>query len=240
MTERDDFDSERLEVFKNYFDSLEDSELTSSGEEIAKRVYEIPTSEESKYAAYQFTINTASFRVSVEKNTPEKFVSVYYPSRLDELTADEMYREVTCVIDSAYPRRRYTPQALLIHQDGREEKYDLTNHWDGKLYEKSVNNQGLKGVVHYFESDYIMPASMSAQGRKDAFFVHGFINEAGIIEEFVRMQHAKASSLDNEFSGELLKRHKGYVEHNIQAEVFEFKDKMGYICAQNPTPKIGF
>ncbi len=239
MTERDDSEN-RLEPYRDWYNRLKEQENSPLGKEINEGIYKFPESEESRYANYQFTINAASFIVSVEKDIPEKFVTVHFPSRLGALSADELYKEVTYVIDSAYPDRRFTPHATLYLQDGREEQLDLSNFWEGRLYEKYVDNPDLKEVVHYLEADFNLPAALPSSGSSKAFFAHGFINEAGIVQEFVRMTHIKASNLDSQFVAELLSRHREYAGSDIETEANKFSGKMKYICDQNPPPKIGF
>ncbi len=233
MIEQGDLGDWRLEPFRDSFNDSNDAEESSSSGEENPGVYHFPQEEESEYNLYSFYINAADFRVRTELEATQRSITTIYPSKIDTFSETDILDNAKRIADYVEPQNPIYTQTIFIYKDQKRVKIDLVNTIDEQSYENLINNPDLEKLGFAFS--YQIPLANSFPPIRAWIGLSLMLkNEDGIIEESVKIKDQLANHLDGQFAGELLTRHRGYVEDDANMEITDFKDKMKYICNHNP------
>jgi hypothetical protein len=120
-----------------------------------------------------------------------------------------------------------------------EKEFDLANYWDGRGYEKAINDQPTS-IFYYIPKDVSgYPQGFNASSTPQ--FVYGFSRETQEeIVEFMKMSHLKGSIIDADFSQELLKRNKKYLGKDLEVDGVDMRNKIQGLCKTHPQQTLGF
>lgn len=201
---------------------IEAQEPTSNGS-----VHLIESDEENKEFTYGVDISLANFRTKIDTDLDDASLSLSFPSAVKSLALDEMHDALARMMEVSLPSHQYTPHVRITRGLERQ-VFDLGNYWQGKRYEAAFKEQPLSVV-------YFLPKT------DNPHFRYGFMrkNEEDYLEH-IEISHDRGSSMDAPFFQELLKRNRGYMGHDVEADSLNFQNKIHELCKKHPKQTLGF